>query len=75
MPMLHGADLGALIEQGCSLAIGGFGLGDAPPENGAVAVYGRGGVKRANKEHAEDDEGEDPLQSENLDGELLQRKG
>lgn len=61
-------------EKWLALAIVGFGFSAPEVEEVAVEVCGGGAVDRRNEEDSEDNESEDPLERDDLRGELLQGK-
>lgn len=58
-----------VVEQGLSLAIS-LGLSNAAEETVASVVFSAGYIERDHREDAENDECKDPLQGDDLDGEL-----
>lgn len=60
-----------LVKQRLALAVRRLGVRNAAEETVAASVFGGRHVERDNQKHNKDDNGEDPLQSNDLDGDLL----
>lgn len=73
-PSSHQVEL-LVVEQRLPLPISRFWRHDTLEEDVAVRVDHRRHVERAHEEDGENDKGEDPLQGNDLDMELLHREG
>ena len=58
------------MEQGLSLTVGRLGMRNAAEQGVPSVVFGAGDVQRGHCEQTEDNKGEDPLEGNDLDGEL-----
>lgn len=63
-----------VVEQGLSLAIGRLWVCNATEETVTSVVLGAGDIERRHGEETKNNKRKDPLQSNDLDGELSQRE-
>ena len=63
-----------LVEEWLALAIR-LRVSNAAEETVTARGLGRGDVERDHEEHAKDNKGKDPLQTDDLDGELPESQG